>query len=191
MKAMSCETFNNDMPIALTRRLLLILNTWEHIVGYLDQHGDLPVIANPNRRRQLQRTLLDMDTYIVATSLVLRQLQGGKTHSLNELANVLQADNESLRNSAKQKLRDIILPRVGDHYGLFEYSKPDDPWNGQQGYQIYASDRLISFFHDVVFPNLETPATPEQPEILRKHTLLFCPKPVSGELLNYVGQFAM
>ena len=159
MKNISNEIhINESMSILLTKRLLLILSIWEkNIVPFIERKSKLSTVTNPNGLRQLERTLHDMDTYIVATSLVLRQLQNGKRYSLNELASVLQPNSEnseSLRNSAKQKIRETILPRVGNYYGLFEYTKPEDPWNGQHGYEIWASDILIAFFNEIVFPQL-------------------------------------
>mgnify|MGYP001096078837 CR=1 FL=1 len=146
------ERLKTGEQFELATVMLRMMALWSDVVGFLAD--EVTTLENRHRRHQYERTLCDTDTLQLALFLIRRHCQGGEPYTLNELAGVLEID-EGLRKSAKQRIRDTVLPRVADHYGLFAYSRPDNPNAGNGSYRIWATERLVDFFATTLGPQLQ------------------------------------
>ncbi len=153
--APSLSPLSADQQHRLATLLLRLLGRWSRIGDYLAAlHPALPDLT-PARQQQHERTLYDTETLQLALFLVRRHHQGGEPYTLNQLAGMLEID-EGLRKSLKQRLREIVLPRIADHYGLFAYQRPTNPHAGNECYRIWATQRLLDFFAGTLGPELQT-----------------------------------
>lgn len=143
-----------DQQLKLATLLLRMIGRWSRIGAYLTQQSTPLPALDLATQRQYERTLCDTDTLQLALFLIRRHHQGGEPYTLNQLAGTLEID-EGLRKSFKQRIRDILLPRVADHYGLFAYCRPENPHAGNECYRIWATDRLIHFFAGTLGPELQ------------------------------------
>jgi hypothetical protein len=135
---------------------------WSDVGAYIEASGGLPATSE-NRRKFYERVLYESDTILTAHFLVMRRCRYERTngegvfaYTLGELAQeMVQEVSDSAIRTMKQKIRDKMLPRVGAHYGLFEFSKPSDiSRNGTACYKIWASGKLMEFYNTCYVPRL-------------------------------------
>ncbi len=147
------------------RTFLGQLANWSKVLNYVRNDPDFQELKNPNTRRQHERTLKDLDTGVIAILLVMRHYQGRRLYTLGELASAIEGKKNTSEWKAAQQRIKRILTRVGDHYGLFDYGVVMNPRDGQNCYQIRATERLVRFVEDELFQdgsklNLEPPLSP-------------------------------
>jgi len=103
---------------------------------------------------KFNRTLLDIETAVVAYLLLLRSFKKRPPYTLGELARALDKRREG---AARQRIK-TMLSRVGvgeNSYGLFVYSEPGNGEVGRDGFKISASERLHQLWEESLKPNLE------------------------------------
>lgn len=131
------------------------LSSWSKIVEHVRSDPDYRELPNPYARRQHERTLKQMETGIVAVHLVMRHYRADRPYTLGELASILSGEkNTSAWKSAQQRLK-LLLSRLGDHYGLIDYSVVVNPRDGQSCYRIAATRRLVSFVEEMLLERSE------------------------------------
>lgn len=146
---------SGDQQYRLATLLLRLIGRWSCIGDYLARLQPALPDLTPVCQQQHERTLYDTETLQLALFLVLRHHQRKVPYTLNQLAGTLEID-DGLRKSLKQRLRDIVLPRIADHYGLFGYERPNNPHAGNECYRIWATERLLDFFAGTLGPELQT-----------------------------------
>ncbi len=143
-------------------RKLLCDAAWARIGSFLQAEGKLQEVT-VNRRKYYERVLYEADTIFTAHFLVMRRCRdeqssksGGYSYTLGELAQAMvQSSSDSALRTMEQKIRDQMLPRIGDFYGLFEYSKPSAlSRNKTACYKIWASEKLMNFYDTMYIPRL-------------------------------------
>jgi hypothetical protein len=149
------------------RAFLERIASWSKIVEHVRADPGYGQLANPNARRQYERTLKDVETGVIAVLLVIRHYQGIRPYTLGELASTIAGEkNTSAWKAAQQRIK-LLLARVGDHYGLVRYSVVPNPRDGQSCYQISASDKLVRFVEDTLLGDGVSIASGSSPNAFR------------------------